>query len=163
MSPDSHPAVEPWILYEHRASELRRRELNAWTAELARAVAGGRRFTCLITDDAAIQRMNREFRGKDEPTDVLSFPAAPEGAVPGNSAEPLGDIAISIQRARAQARELGHDTATEVRILLLHGVLHLLGHDHVTDHGAMRRLETRWRRRLALPAGLIERAGGARA
>jgi probable rRNA maturation factor len=160
MPSDSLPAAaEPWIVYEHRARELRRRELNAWTAELARQVAGGRRFTCLITDDAALRRMNRDFRGQDTTTDVLSFPAAPAGEPPGDE---LGDIAISLERARAQARERGHDTATEVRVLLLHGVLHLLGYDHETDHGAMRRLETRWRRRLALPAGLIERGGGAR-
>jgi probable rRNA maturation factor len=148
---------EPWIVYERRASELRRRELTAYAAQLSAEVAGGRRYTCLITDDAALRRMNREFRGKDAATDVLSFPACEAGDELGPE---IGDIAISIERARVQAREQGHDTATEVRILLLHGMLHLLGHDHENDRGTMRRLETRWRSKLGLPAGLIERAGG---
>jgi probable rRNA maturation factor len=149
---------EPWVLYEHRASELKRRELAAYAEQLGREVAGGRRFTCLITNDAALHLLNREFRGKDAPTDVLSFPAGEAGGEPGPE---IGDIAISIDRARAQARERGHDTATEVRVLLLHGVLHLMGYDHERDGGRMRRLETRWRAKLGLPAGLIERAGSA--
>jgi probable rRNA maturation factor len=83
---------------------------------------------------------------------VLSFPSeSPSGE--------LGDIAISVDRAREQANAYGHDLSTEVRILLLHGVLHLLGHDHEIDRGKMRRLETRWRKEFGLPTGLIERAG----
>jgi probable rRNA maturation factor len=69
----------------------------------------------------------------------------------------LGDIAISLARARAQAREFGHAIEQEVQILMLHGVLHLMGHDHETDSGAMARAEKRWRAKLGLPNGLIER------
>ena len=69
----------------------------------------------------------------------------------------LGDIAISFLRARAQARAFGHNTGQEVRILMLHGLLHLLGMDHATDSGRMARAEKRWRARLGLPTGLIER------
>jgi probable rRNA maturation factor len=69
----------------------------------------------------------------------------------------LGDIAISLGRARAQAREFGHTIEQEVQILMLHGVLHLCGHDHESDSGAMARAEKRWRAKLGLPNGLIER------
>jgi probable rRNA maturation factor len=69
----------------------------------------------------------------------------------------LGDLAISWQRARAQAREFGHSTEAEIQVLMLHGLLHLMGLDHETDDGRMSRTERRWRRALGLPAGLIER------
>jgi probable rRNA maturation factor len=91
-----------------------------------------------------LRRLNREFRGEDYATDVLSFP--PE------------DIAISFDRAGAQADELGHSLEDELRILMLHGLLHLAGMDHETDSGEMARVELRWRQRLGLPVGLIERA-----
>jgi probable rRNA maturation factor len=116
--------------------------------KLQREVTRGRAFDVLITGDAELQKLNREFRGKDYPTDVLSFP----GVTPH-----LGDLAISAARARAQAREFGHSTEDEIRILMLHGVLHLTGLDHETDSGAMARAEKRWRTRLGLPNGLIER------
>jgi probable rRNA maturation factor len=93
--------------------------------------------------------LNGRFRGKDEATDVLSFPTGGRGR--------LGDIAISLGRARLQAREFGHSTETEVRVLMLHGLLHLLGMDHEADAGRMARAEKRWRTRLGLPGGLIER------
>ena len=143
---------EPLILFEKAPRALRRRPLSAFAELLAERVAGGRRFCCLLTGDAELQRLNLEFRGVDEPTDVLSFPS-------DSSTGELGDIAISVERARDQAGAYGHELETEVRILLLHGLLHLLGHDHETDRGKMRRIETRWRREFALPSGLIERAG----
>ena len=93
--------------------------------------------------------LNKRFRGKKGTTDVLSF-------LPAN-ANPLGDIAISLGRARQQARDLGHSTEDEIRILLLHGVLHLMGYDHETDEGRMQRAEQRWRTKLGLPTGLISR------
>jgi probable rRNA maturation factor len=120
---------------------------------LQREVSKGRPFDCLITGDAELRRLNREFRGKDEATDVLSFPVA--RALP--SASGLGDLAISLARARKQAREFGHTTEQEVAVLMLHGVLHLLGMDHESDRGHMARAEKRWRARLGLPNGLIER------
>jgi probable rRNA maturation factor len=118
---------------------------------LMHSVAGGRGFHCLITDDRELRRLNRDFLKNDYPTDVLSFPS---GAEMGD----LGQIAISGNRAIDQAKAFGHTAEEEVRILMLHGVLHLLGMDHATDHGAMARTERGWRKRLGLPAGLIERA-----
>ena len=96
--------------------------------------------------------LNAQFRGKNYATDVLSFPAL-------NAAgdQPLGDIAISLQRARAQARELATPSKTKSASCMLHGVLHLLGMDHESDAGQMKRAETRWRKKLGLPTGLIER------
>ncbi len=139
------------LIYRGAPSRLRRRELGRFARTLASRVAGGRGFTCLITGDAEVARLNREFRGRDCATDVLSFPSgAPAGS--------LGDIAISAARAAEQARELGHTIDEEVRVLMLHGVLHLLGMDHETDRGRMARAERRYRRELGLPAGLIERA-----
>jgi probable rRNA maturation factor len=131
---------------------LHRTRLERFARLAQSQVARGREFHCLITGDAEIRSLNRQFRGKDAVTDVLSFPSE------GN--DPIGDIAISLGRARAQAREFGHSSEEEVCILLLHGVLHLLGMDHETDNGAMARAELRWRRKLKLPAGLIERATG---
>jgi len=122
--------------------------LRRFARKLQREVARGGRFDCLVTGDAELRRLNREFRGKDYPTDVLSFPGS-DGH--------LGDLAISAARARAQAREFGHTTEDELRILMLHGVLHLMGMDHEADNGRMARAERRWRRELGLPNGLIER------
>jgi probable rRNA maturation factor len=101
-------------------------------------------------DDAAIAGLNRAFRRHDAPTDVLSFPAETAGYA--------GDIAISLDTARRQARARRHSLDQEIRILLLHGLLHLAGYDHETDDGAMRRREHVLRRELGLPPGLIERA-----
>ena len=124
------------------------RTLGKFAAKLETAVAKHRPFDCLLTNDAELRRLNRDFRGKDEATDVLSFPA------PGPR---LGDLAISLPRARAQAKEFGHNLEQEIQILMLHGVLHLLGMDHETDRGRMARAEERWRARLRLPSSLIQR------
>ncbi len=110
----------------------------------------GRAFCCLITSDKELRRLNREFRNQDYATDVLSFPSADSGAF-------LGDIAISLAKAKQQAEEHGHGVAQEVQILMLHGLLHLLGMDHETDGGQMARAERKWRETLRLPSGLIER------
>jgi probable rRNA maturation factor len=113
-------------------------------------VAGGREFCCLITTDDELTRLNRTFLNKDYATDVLSFPSGiPEG--------PLGDIAISAERAGEQAQRYGHSIEEEISLLMLHGVLHLLGMDHERDRGRMARAERRWRKDLDLPSALIER------
>jgi len=116
----------------------------------------------LVTSNAKMRRLNREFRGKDRPTDVLSFPAAQNG-----NAKLAGDIAISKEIARTNSKALGHSLETELKVLLLHGLLHLAGHDHETDRGEMAALEQKLRARLRLPTALIERttkapAGGGR-
>ncbi|HVW84834.1 MAG TPA: rRNA maturation RNase YbeY [Bryobacteraceae bacterium] len=139
---------DPLISYRRSPANLDRSLLEAFAEILRERVARGREFHCLITTDAELQSMNRDFRGKDYPTDVLSFPGEEDY---------LGDIAISLQRARAQAREYGHALEDEIRVLMLHGVLHLKGMDHETDSGEMARAESRWRKKLGLPGGLIER------
>jgi probable rRNA maturation factor len=138
------------LLFQHPTRQAKRTELRAFWRRLIADVAGDQDVVCLITTDDALRRLNREFRGKDFATDVLSFPA-PEHA------DGLGEIAISWDRATEQAREMGHTAGDEVRVLMLHGVLHLLGMDHETDAGEMRRTESRWRKKLGLPQGLIER------
>jgi probable rRNA maturation factor len=107
--------------------------------------------TVLLTTDTAIRRLNRQFRGKNKATDVLSFPAAP-GPV-----KIAGDLAISIPTARRQAEERRHSLSIEIKVLVLHGLLHLAGYDHEIDRGEMDRLEQKIRARLRLPHGLIER------
>lgn len=144
------PDPESSLVFNCGAVRLRRSELRAFAERLRTRVARGRDFGCLIARDAELQRLNREFLGNDYPTDVLSFPA-------GSGGESIGDIAISVDRAKQQAKEHGHTAEDELRILMLHGVLHLLGMDHESDRGQMRRTEMRWRRTLELPAGLIER------
>jgi len=145
------PRSEPMVVMRRVPSGLRRGLVEAFAHKLPKHVTAGRRFQCLITDDRELQRLNRQFLGKDYPTDVLSFPAT-------HSAETLGEIAISYQRAREQARAFGHSVKDEICILMLHGVLHLMGMDHERDRGAMARAEIAWRNKLGLPAGLIERA-----
>jgi probable rRNA maturation factor len=128
-----------------------KRALRQFARRLQRCVAGGGAFTCLITNDDELRRLNRDFLGRDYPTDVLSFPRAS-----GN--ESLGDIAVSSERAKAQAQTFGHEHLDEIRILILHGVLHLTGMDHERDGGEMDRAERRWRVEFDLPATLIARA-----
>jgi probable rRNA maturation factor len=103
----------------------------------------------LISGNRRLQELNRRFRKKNQPTDVLSFPRAAGG-----------DIAISFPIAQRNARHYGHSPAAELKILILHGMLHLAGHDHETDHGRMARIEARLRAQLKLPASLIDRARG---
>ena len=135
----------------HTSRWVEREELRDFLSQLTRRVARGRTISCLIANDVEVRRLNRLFRGKDQVTDVLSFPPANPNGV-------AGDIAISIDRARIQAAERGHSLGDELRILMLHGALHLAGMDHETDSGAMARAESRWRKKLGLPDGLIERS-----
>jgi len=142
MSSDDIP-----LLFRHHSPGVRRAELRSFFSDMTRRVVRGREITCLITDDRHMRHLNRRFRDASRATDVLSFP---------NCAG--GEIAISFDRAAAQAAEHGHTVDEELRILMLHGALHLAGMDHETDSGEMARVEMRWRRRLGLPHGLIERA-----
>ena len=106
----------------------------------------------LLTSDVEIKRLNRDFRGKNKPTDVLSFPAPEE--IAGQHA---GDLAISLDTAARQAESFGHSLSDEVRVLMLHGLLHLKGMDHEVDSGEMAAREAELRRELRLPVTLIER------
>lgn len=150
------------MIFDRAPSRLRRTVLKQHALRLVREVSEGREFTCLVTNDDQLRALNHTWRGKNEPTDVLSFPAASLPFAPRAGAPPLGELAISFERARLQAAERGHTLETEIAILMLHGLLHLMGMDHETDNGQMRRAESKWRRRLGLPAGLIERAGRGR-
>jgi probable rRNA maturation factor len=117
-------------------------------------------LSVLLTDDAGIRDYNRRFRRRDEATDVLSFPAG--SGNPADQGHYLGDLVISVERAASQAREHGHEPSDEVEVLVLHGVLHLLGHDHEADEGQMREVEERLARKLFGSArGLIARTEGA--
>jgi len=127
-----------------------RRQAKAFAKRLETEVTRGRPFTCLITDDPELRRLNRDFRKDDRATDVLSFPSA-------QSLGFLGDVAISFPHAQRQAAEYGHPVGREIEILMLHGVLHLLGMDHEKDRGQMARAESKWRAALGLPNGLIAR------
>jgi probable rRNA maturation factor len=142
---------DPLITYRRPPATLKRSRPERFARAVRDKVARGREFHCLVTGDAELRSLNLRFRGKNAPTDVLSFPSG--------EPNPIGDIAISLGRARAQARERGHSLETEICVLMLHGVLHLMGMDHEADNGRMARAEIRWRRKLGLPAGLIERAG----
>jgi probable rRNA maturation factor len=120
-----------------------RRLLRALLRATRRADAG---VTLLLTTDAEIRRLNRTFRSRNRTTDVLSFPF--EGELEPRQPH-LGDIAISISRARIQARRAGWPLASEMALLVTHGYLHLLGHDHEADDGTMRSLEESLLRRVA--------------
>ena len=103
-----------------------------------------------IVDDEAMRNLNRQFRRKNKTTDVLTFPADLSDADPHAKGRPLGDIVISIDQARRQAAEQKHSLATEVRYLILHGILHALGYDHETDNGEMNGLEIKVREAVGL-------------
>lgn len=135
------------LLFRHKSPGVRRAELRSFFSEMTTRVAPAREITCLITDDRRMRDLNRRFLHAPYATDVLSFPN-----------EAGGEIAISFDRAAAQASQHGHTVDDELRILMLHGALHLAGMDHETDSGEMARAEMRWRKRLGLPHGLIERA-----
>jgi len=122
--------------------------LAAWLTSVAPVAARGT-ITVAIVPDARVRALNRKFRRKDKPTDVLSFPSDQRGY--------LGDVVIASGVAARQARQAGHPVGTELRVLALHGLLHLLGYDHEHDDGRMARLERRLRRRGGLREGLTER------
>jgi len=147
MSPDDSSI----LILKRTPRGLPRRALRLFAERLRDEVAGGRHFHCLLTDDRELQKLNRAFLANDTPTDVLSFPEPEPGPF-------LGEIAISLDRAAAHSAELGHSLEDEIRILMLHGLLHLTGMDHASDKGRMRRTETKWRKKLGLPSGLIERS-----
>ena len=139
-------------VFDRTSPGLSARSLEGFVAEASRAAGLEGQVTVLITSNSKIRRLNSRFRGKDSPTDVLSFPAGPLGT--GFS----GDIAVSLDIAARNARELGHSLAEEVRILILHGILHLAGYDHENDRGEMEGKERALRRKLGLPTALIERS-----
>ncbi len=122
--------------------------LGRWLESVAPAGARGL-LTVALVSDARVRALNHRYRSKTAPTDVLSFPAEEPGQ--------LGDVVIATGVARRQAQCAGHSFQAEIRVLALHGLLHLLGYDHERDDGRMARVERRLRRRGGLREGLIER------
>lgn len=140
------------VIFQKRVTDLTSLALDRFIARARRAAGLPGSINVLITTSARMKSLNRNFRGKEKPTDVLSFPAEP------NTANQFaGEIAISAEIATKNARTLGHSPAEEVKILVLHGILHLRGYDHERDNGQMERREKQLREKLHLPSGLIER------
>jgi len=146
------------ILNRQRAVRVARRPLELFLRRVERELRlGDADATVCFVSDAEIARMNLAFRGKKGPTDVLSFPAEKQRRKKryAKSAEDieksyLGDIAIAPATARRYAKKNGRSLSGELRVLILHGVLHLLGYDHETDCGEMDRFEQKLRRRFGL-------------
>lgn len=145
------------ILNRQSRIPLQDRVLARFLSSVQRELKLGRReVTVCFVEDREIARLNRRFRGKPKPTDVLSFPANGTGATEfahENGAGFLGDIAISPQAARRNAKRFGRTLDEELRVLILHGVLHLVGYDHEVDSGEMDRIEMRLRRKFGLADG----------
>jgi len=165
------------VVGDARGRPVRIAGLSSWLRRVAPAGARGRVSIALVSD-RRIRALNRTYRRTDDSTDVLSFPAnecsSPQRTPRTRRSKPirssvsfvsfvvedtLGEIVIARGVARRQAREARHSELTELRVLALHGLLHLLGYDHESDEGEMRRTEQRLRRKGGLGEGLIERAG----
>lgn len=166
LEPTGKPSVSPArlesLLARGRSSRTERlpsaRALAVFLRLAQQAVRLHGEVTVLLTTDKAIRRLNRRFRKLDKATDVLSFPASGPAAGGLAAGGLAGDLAISVQTARRQAGAQGHTLSVEIKVLLLHGLLHLAGYDHENDDGRMARRERVLRARLGLPQGLIERA-----
>jgi probable rRNA maturation factor len=131
-------------------ADVRRRVLRPWLTELVGELApAAASFAVRFTSDREMRTLNRTYRGMDKSTDVLSFPGDTARAPIGEGWH-LGDVVVAVPTARRQAEGRGHSVDRELRTLILHGVLHCLGHDHETDHGEMEQLERRLRRRWVL-------------
>jgi probable rRNA maturation factor len=127
--------------------------LSRFAARARRASGLNGEVAVLLTNNREMRTLNRQFRRKDKATDVLSFPSGDNGSG--------GDIAISLDIAAENAARLGHPLATEIKVLMVHGMLHLAGYDHETDHGKMARREHELRTELKLPDNLIARSSPA--
>jgi probable rRNA maturation factor len=141
------------VILEKKLRGVSAAALSRFAGRAQRAAGLRHRVSILVTGSAELRRLNRRYRRADQPTDVLSFPTRGNGMA--------GDIAISAEVAAGSARRFGHSAAAEVKILILHGLLHLAGLDHERDRGQMSRREEKLRRRLGLPASLIQRSSPA--
>lgn len=145
------------IIFAKRVPGLSEAALARFVTRAARSAGVQGQVSVLVAGSDELRKLNRRFRRKDQATDVLSFPP-----IAGFGNGFAGDIAISADIAAENANQLRHSAAEEVKILALHGVLHLAGYDHERDNGKMARREEQLRRSLGLPVGLIERNGRAR-
>ena len=144
--------MDPTIILKQKVAGLSQRGLAGFVVQACRAAGLRGTVTVLITGNSEIRSLNSRFRGRNRSTDVLSFPSfgCPEAFA--------GDIAVSLDTAARNARSLGHSVSDEVKVLVLHGILHLAGYDHESDRGEMADQEQRLRKRLGLPTALIERS-----
>ena len=138
-----------------KSKETSARALSLFATRAQHALGLPGEVNIYVTSSREMQDLNRRYRRKNKPTDVLSFPSRAPGVA--------GDIAISLEIAATNAADIGHSLATEVKVLILHGLLHLAGYDHETDSGEMLARETAMRQELKLPVGLIERTHAAAA
>ena len=138
------------IINRQRKRKINAKQWREFGNEALRAIgAKDRDATIVFISDAAIRKLNRQFRGKDYATDVLSFPAEAE-SFETEAETNLGEVVISLDRAAAQAKENGLTLTNEIQQLMLHGLLHLRGYDHETDEGEMNRLELKLRKKLGI-------------
>ena len=143
------------VILRKRIAGLSPSTLERFLLRARRAVRLRGTVNVLVTNNHELRSLNLRFRGKDKPTDVLSFPE-PRMNLP-KAKQPAGELAVSAEIARDNANRLGHSLATEIKILTLHGILHLAGFDHERDNGEMADEERRLRLQLKLETGLIER------
>lgn len=139
----------PEILNSQRKVKVDRKEISVFADRLTGEIpeTEGRTFTVAFVSDLRIRRLNRDFRGKDSTTDVLSFPFEPDEFDPHDR---LGDIVVSAEQAARQTAENGLDIESEFKPLILHGVLHLCGYDQENDNGEMNRRELELREALKI-------------
>ena len=138
------------VVNRQRRRKIVAKQWREFTEKALRAIGGdSRSATIVFVSDDAIKKLNRRFRGKNLATDVLSFPTEAE-PFETESRKHLGEVVLSVQRAAAQAKANGLSFSGEVEQLILHGLLHLCGYDHESDHGKMNRLELKLRRKLEI-------------
>lgn len=145
------------VILRRRIAKLSASTLERFVLRVRRVVYLRGTVNVLVTNSSELRTLNRRFRGVDKATDVLSFPSPHVEVERRKARRVAGDVAISADVARDNAARLGHSVADEVKILTLHGILHLAGFDHERDNGEMASRESRLRRQLKLEAGLIER------
>jgi len=138
------------VINRQRSRPINAKQLRELGERALRTIGSSKQAASVVfVSDAAIRKLNRQFRGKDQVTDVLSFPHEAEAFEHENQSQ-LGDVVISVQRASAQAKQNGLTFSNEVQQLILHGLLHLCGYDHETDDGEMNRLELKLRKKLGI-------------
>jgi probable rRNA maturation factor len=143
------------VIFRRRVAQLTEAALSRFVSRAGRAAGLRGTVDVVVTSSRELRALNSRFLGKDKATDVLSFPTEP-----GSANQWAGEIAISAEIASKNARQLGHKITEEIKILALHGILHLAGYDHERDQGEMARTELRLRTTLNLPGGLIARSHG---
>jgi len=160
QGPENEESERNVVVLQKKVAGLSEAALDRFLLRARRAAGVRGSITVMVTGSAAMRALNRQFRGKNKTTDVLSFPSI--SGLSRARVESAGEIAISAEIAAENALRLGHPVAQEIKILTLHGILHLAGFDHERDNGQMARKEMKLRRALGLPAALIERTQSAR-